>query len=69
LPLLFSKKNYYFGGLKKMPSITFINFDDEKLEIDLSKTDNLTAFQKGCQHLDKPLNKKLFNEFIKRAEK
>ena len=52
-----------------MPSITFINFDNEKLEIDLSKTDNLTAFQKGCQHLDKPLNKKLFNEFIERTEK
>ncbi len=52
-----------------MPSITFINFDNEKLEIDLSKTDNLIAFQKGCDHLDKPLNKKLFNEFIERTEK
>ena len=52
-----------------MPSITFINFDNEKLEIDLSKTDNSTAFKKGCDHLDKPLNKKLFNEFIKRTEK
>ena len=52
-----------------MPSITFINFDNEKLEIDLSKTDNSTAFKKGCDHLDKPLNKRLFNEFIKRTEK
>jgi len=52
-----------------MSSITFINFDNEKLEIDLSKTDNLTALQKGSAHLDKPLNKKLFNEFIERTEK
>lgn len=41
-----------------MPSIIFTNFDGEPLEIDLSKTSNTEALQKGFQHLDKAITNK-----------
>ena len=40
-----------------MPSIEFINFDGQSLEIDLSKTNNLDALKQGCEHLDKAVYK------------
>ncbi len=40
-----------------MPSIVFTNFDGESLKIDLSKTNNLDAFNQGCKHLDKAVYK------------
>ena len=40
-----------------MPSIEFINFDGQSLEIDLSKTNNLDALKQGCKHLDKAVYK------------
>tara|TARA_R100001443_G_scaffold66260_2_gene75363 strand:- start:381 stop:545 length:165 start_codon:yes stop_codon:yes gene_type:complete len=52
-----------------MPSIVFTNSDGESLEINLENTSNSEALKKGSQHLDKPLNKKLFNEFTNRVNK
>jgi len=40
-----------------MPSIIFTNFDNESIEIDLSKTNNLDALKQGCKHLDKAVYK------------
>ena len=40
-----------------MPSIEFINFDGQSLEIDLSKTNHLDALKQGCEHLDKAVYK------------
>ena len=40
-----------------MPSIIFTNFDEESLEIDLSKTNNLDALNQGFKHLDKAVYK------------
>ena len=40
-----------------MPSIIFTNFDNESIEIDLSKTNNLDALNQGFKHLDKAVYK------------
>ena len=40
-----------------MPSIIFTNFDNESIEIDLSKTNNLDALNQGIKHLDKAVYK------------
>ena len=40
-----------------MPSIEFINLDDQSLEIDLSKTNHLDALKQGIKHLDKAVYK------------
>ena len=40
-----------------MPSIEFINLDDQSLEIDLSKTNHLDALKQGFKHLDKAVYK------------
>ena len=40
-----------------MPSIVFTNFDNESIEIDLSKTNNLDALNQGIKHLDKAVYK------------
>ena len=40
-----------------MPSIEFINFSGQSLEIDLSKTTNKDALNQGFKHLDKAVYK------------
>ena len=45
-----------------MPSIIFTNFDNESIEIDLSKTNNLDALKQGCKHLDKAVYKNKKNQ-------
>jgi len=40
-----------------MPSIVFTNFDNESIEIDLSKTTNKDALNQGFKHLDKAVYK------------
>ena len=40
-----------------MPSIEFINLDNQSLKIDLSKTNNLDALKQGIKHLDKAVYK------------
>ena len=45
-----------------MPSIEFINFDGQSLEIDLSKTTNKDALNQGIKHLDKAVYKNKQNK-------
>ena len=40
-----------------MPSIKFINFDGQSLEIDLSTVSNAQALKEGIKHLDKAVYK------------
>ena len=40
-----------------MPSIEFINFDGQSLEIDLSTVSNAQALKEGIKHLDKAVYK------------
>ena len=51
-----------------MPSIEFINFDGQSLEIDLSTVSNAQALKEGFKHLNKAVYKnkpKTNNETIK----
>ena len=52
-----------------MPSIIFTNFDNESIEIDLSKTNNLDALKQGCKHLDKAVYKNKKNQTKNQNEK
>ena len=40
-----------------MPSIEFINFDNESIEFDLSTVSNAQALKEGFKHLDKAVYK------------
>ena len=40
-----------------MPSIEFINFDGQSLEIDLSTVSNAQALKEGFKHLNKAVYK------------
>lgn len=52
-----------------MPSIIFTNFDNESIEIDLSKTNNLDALNQGIKHLDKAVYKNKKNQTKNQNEK
>ena len=52
-----------------MPSIVFTNFDNESIEIDLSKTNNLDALKQGIKHLDKAVYKNKKNQTKNQNEK
>ena len=47
------------------PTITVINASGESTTFSISDIGTKQAYKETCKHLDKGLNKKLFNEFMK----
>ena len=47
------------------PTITAINASGESKTFSISDLGTKQAYKETCKHLDKGLNKKLFNEFMK----
>jgi len=45
------------------PTITVINASGESKTFSIADIGTKQAYEKTCKHLDKGLNKKLFNEF------
>ena len=51
------------------PTITVINASGESKTFSISDIGTKQAYQETCKHLDKGLNKKLFNEFTNQLNK
>ena len=47
------------------PTITVINASGDSKTFSISDIGTKQAYKETCKHLDKGLNKKLFNEFMK----
>ena len=47
------------------PTITVINASGESKTFSIADIGTKQAYENTCKHLDKGLNKKLFNEFMK----
>ena len=46
------------------PTITVVNANGESKTFSIKDLGTKQAYKETCQHLDKGLNKKLFNQFI-----
>ncbi len=51
------------------PTITVINASGESKTFSISDIGTKQAYKETCKHLDKGLNKKLFNEFTNQLNK